>query len=106
MSKAERKSTVSEIPEDRLGEVADFGEMKSYLPDDLPESKLNLLKGYFDVQLQWKKKKYKHGDRKLEELEGKGLKEFENEREDLFILIDLAVRKSTNREEVRNLGLF
>ena len=99
MPKTERISTSSEIPEDRLGKVENFGEMKVYLPNDLTEGELKMLHGYFDAQKQLKKGKKKHADRKFDQLDKKtGFREFENRREGTFRLVDLAARGSTNRK--------
>ena len=36
---------------ERAGRVRDFGEMKGFLPDGLPESALNFLKTYFLINI-------------------------------------------------------
>jgi hypothetical protein len=86
------------VPEGRRGHVHDFGEMRSFLPSDLHEGVLNLLKDYFRVQLEYEKK---HSVSALEMRQGllrrTGWKEFEAENEVLLATVDIAVRGVSSR---------
>lgn len=95
----------SSIPEDRIGKVRHFSEMKAYLPDDLREGTLNLLDEYFRATLLIQKGKKVKARRKFKGLEGrqlskdKNFKNFEDENRELLSRIQKAVlgQSSQNR---------
>jgi len=87
----------SNIPDDRVGEVRNFSEMKAYLPDDLREGALNLLDDYFKATLLIKRGKKVKAKRKFHGLEkrqlskDKDIKDFEDENRELLSRIQKAV---------------
>lgn len=94
----EIKKIIQEFPQGKKGKVIDWGEMKLYFPNDLPESELNLLRGYFKAQLNMKEGKHKKADEIFDALDkNPDFLNLEEEKENLFASIDIAVRGETNR---------
>lgn len=94
----ESKNIIKDFPEGRIGKVRDWGEMKSFLPNSLKEGEMNLVHGYFKAQLKIAEGNVKKADKIFDALDKiNGFQRLENEREDVFINIDIAVRGSTNR---------
>jgi len=87
----------SSVPEHRIGEVRDFGEMKSYLPDDLKESTLNILDEYFKATLLIEEEKKVKAKKKFDGLKKrkpgnyKNFDEFEDKNKELLSRIQMAV---------------
>lgn len=94
----------SKIPEDRIGEVRDFGEMKMYLPDDLKERDLNLLDEYFKATRLIKEGKKVKAKRKFRGLEKRKLskdcsfQDFEDENRELLSTIQKAVLGKSSQD--------
>ena len=95
----------SSLPEDRVGKVRDFGEMKTYLPDDLREGTLNLLDEYFKATRLIQKGKKTKARKKLKGLENRKLgkdrdfKKFEVENRDLLSRIQKAVLGRSSQDK-------
>lgn len=94
------------VPEHRIGEVRDFGEMKSYLPDDLKEGTLNILDEYFKATLLIEEKKKVKAKKKFDGLKNrkpgnyKNFNEFEDANKELLSRIQMAVLGYSQQNQI------
>jgi hypothetical protein len=97
LGRGSKENPNSAVPEDRRGQVGDFGEMKTYLPDDLEEGKLNVLQDYFRATLHVKNKKRVKAGRAFDALKKRSygkdrtFQNFEDENMEHIKTIQLAV---------------
>ena len=84
--------------EKRKGQVRNWSELKSYIPQEVKPEHLDFLRTYFRVQLRialGRKEKAKEMIEGL--LKREGFREFEERNEPLFAAIDMVVRGETGR---------
>ncbi|MFC1625444.1 hypothetical protein ACFL1Q_00175 [Patescibacteria group bacterium] len=84
---------------ERYVTTGNWGVVESLLPAEVDEKQKGWLKSYFNAQIAVADKKFERAYRIFHKLDNtEGFNDFEVENESLFAAIDIAVRKTTNRD--------
>ncbi len=82
-----------------MGRIRDWVTIQTLLPEDLAEGEMRLLKSYYRAQLKIVHGQKKKAGKLLDRLDNIcGFQDLEENRGELFKVIDLAVRGETNRD--------